>query len=179
MWFSSTFQTFSVIMCTKLETIERWVCRFQTTANVMCPGKPRIVLTAENIDRVCATVDRSPIIQRAGMPSVSISRESYHHILFKDLGYHSHKLMVTQQLQDSDYYLSCIWFRQDGTTCHCAGIYVYCSSKGVSYTISHGTELVWLPYLPDSTIPDFFLWGIWNHVFAELPRMTWMNCRCT
>ena len=89
------------------KSILRWVENFRKdgqTADKKPPGPKRSIRTPENIARVSQAIKISPTRSaRRHAASLNISRESVRRILTTDLNHHPYKLMITQELKETDY----------------------------------------------------------------------------
>ncbi|XP_073979190.1 uncharacterized protein isoform X1 [Rhodnius prolixus] len=89
------------------KSILRWVENFREsgkTTDKIHPGAKRTVRTPENIGKVCQAIKISPTRSaRRHAASLKLSRESVRRILTSDLNHHPYKLMITQELKETDY----------------------------------------------------------------------------
>ena len=68
------------------------------------PGAPRTVRTPENVERVRTAMLRSPRRSaRRHAAELQISNRTVRRILHDELRFHSYKLMVVQQMNETDY----------------------------------------------------------------------------
>ena len=88
-------------------TILNWVKNFCESANAndrRKSGRPRMVRTPENVDRVRTSLQTSPRRSlRKRSQALGISQESIRIMIHKDLDYRPFKLCVTQKLHEGDH----------------------------------------------------------------------------
>lgn len=88
-------------------TILRWVEAFRTTGSVLKrkpPGLPRSVWTPENVDAVRrAVLDNPKLSVRQQALALGISRRSLHRILHNELKFHPYKMVIAQELTETDF----------------------------------------------------------------------------
>ena len=88
------------------QTILNWVKQFRETASATStkpPGRPRIVRTPENVERVREAILRSPQRSvRRHAPQLRMSDRSVRRILHFDLNFHPYKMQLVHELKPQD-----------------------------------------------------------------------------
>jgi len=89
------------------KSVKRWIANFRELGRVSDkkrPGKKRSIHTPENIEKVRNAIQVSPRRSaRRHAASLQLKRESVRKILVEDLNFHPYKLIITQELKETDY----------------------------------------------------------------------------
>ena len=89
------------------KTIRLWVSNFRLTSSALkrqSPGRPRTATGVENVTLVRASIQHSPRRSaRKHAAALCMSDRSVRRILHQELNMHPYKMMVVQELNETDY----------------------------------------------------------------------------
>lgn len=86
--------------------IKYWVRKFEETGNTMpdkSTGRKRTSRTSINVERVRQSVTGHPRLSlRSRAASLHLNKSTVHRIIRKDLHFHSHKIVIVQEMRPDD-----------------------------------------------------------------------------